>query len=364
MTGRPQAPQPAEEGRKWFASRPGPGPGSAPEPGAAPPAGPGSDISDITLLGRLSNPHPTERPAEPRPAESRAERPAESRPGEQAPGSRPADRPPERRRRPKPPMPGDRLVWPPPPPEDEDEDDEEDRSTQPFAAVRGPSLPLSARPGPGAAEPPAPAPEPPAAAPPVPQTAGLPEPAGAAPRPRRTALLTAGTVVAAALALGLPAWHGYTAYTAGRPDYLVHTVPPGQSRAVQHVAWRAEVEKAEHPSGRPAEPGRQWLRITVFRTPLDEEGVRRSGRPDFALQDREGRSWAVVEIREEPPLPEDQRPGGTYRYELFAEVPVAVADEVELHLRPSRHRDSPTPGASSREAEDAAERQEVLRFMR
>ncbi|WP_198167363.1 hypothetical protein, partial [Microbispora sp. ATCC PTA-5024] len=181
-------------------------------------------------------------------------------------------------------------------------------------------------------------------------------------------LVGAGAVVSAALAVGLPAWFAYGVYQYGRPADVVHLVKPGQPGVWQHVSWQVSLQRIPDPSGRSATPDRQWVKVIATRTALDAEGTIRHGAPEVTLTDTAGRTWRTEELSNDtPPDVKDNRVGTPYRMERVGVVPPAVADQVEVLLRPSAYRDVPGQSAddfmkaafSSTEKED-----QVLRFLR
>ncbi|GGK53889.1 hypothetical protein Ppa06_13760 [Planomonospora parontospora subsp. parontospora] len=243
----------------------------------------------------------------------------------------------------------DEQVWPPVP---RPVRESPGSSTQPFPAVPTPPLPRPASApargvpapvtaaSPVAAPNPAPAVPPPASPPDASRTSGeTPPTAGAAaPAPRRrTAPRIGGLLVAVALAVGIPTWDGYHYYrTRLYPALHFHSVEPGGSKTLMHVAWRAQVESADSlPGGGKAKPGRKWLKITVFRTSLDTEGVIRRGDPTIKAVHPDGRSWQVLVSDKDLPLEvKEHKIGTAYRYNAVSVVPQEVADEVELHVLP------------------------------
>ncbi|MCG5216944.1 hypothetical protein [Streptosporangium sp. KLBMP 9127] len=212
----------------------------------------------------------------------------------------------------------DQQVWPPRQAAPIELD--EDGSTQPFPAVSGVAPPPANRP-----EPPQPAPEAPA-----------PEKA----RPRRTGLRIALAAGLLAVAVAAPTIDGYLTMRVSQPADIIHTVPAGQALSFMHVSWKAAIERMEPPKGaRPAGPGRTWLKITVNRTALDHEGLLRSGDPEFQLKHDDGRTWMASVLDNNVPLETaDGKIGQSYQYNVISIVPIAVADQVRLHLRPSTYR--------------------------
>ncbi|GIH73042.1 hypothetical protein [Sphaerimonospora thailandensis] len=263
-------------------------------------------------------------------------------------------------------QPQDVRVWPP---------EREADSTQPFPALR--ATPLAASPSHGAPPPvgPAAVDTPPAEPPEVPGPAAEPPPAqlpspGDVPerKPRRTALLWSGAALSVALAVGLPGLFGYNVYKYGRPSDVIQIVDPGKAAGWQHVSWQATLEKISDPTGKPDTSDRQWMKAVVTRTALDSEGAIRHGSPKVRLTDDSGRIWFMEETdNETPPDTIDNKIGTPYRIELLGTVPVSIADEVELLVRPSSYRS--VPGQSAEDFTKAAFSSEekddhVLRFRR
>jgi hypothetical protein len=268
--------------------------------------------------------------------------------------------------------PQDRRVWPPEEPEGEGED----RSTQPFPAIReNRPLPMPLRrPAPQPREPEGPEAQEPDAQEPGVQEPGAQEPdaaEAAAPgrrSPRRGVLVGAGAVLSVALAVGIPGWFRYNVYTYGRPADHVHLVQPGQAGVLQHVSWQADLQRISDPSGKPETPGRQWVKVVATRTALDGEGAIRHGKPDITLTDRAGRTWHAEEISDNTPFDvKDNKVGTPYRMELLGVVPPAVADQVEVLLRPNPARDVPGQSVDDMMKSAAAsdeKNDQVLRFRR
>ncbi|MFB9878143.1 hypothetical protein ACFFMN_09400 [Planobispora siamensis] len=229
----------------------------------------------------------------------------------------------------------DQQVWPPPP---RPADDGPGTSTQPFPSIPSP-LP------PGFAAGTAPAFQPAGTAAPPSEdgseagTPAEPEEASpaAAPAPRRrTALRIAGTVVAVALAAGVPTLDDYLFYRLRYPVEQVHVVAAGATVKHKHVAWQVKVEPKDSVDGQAAKPGRKWLQITVVRTSLDQQGVLRRADPTIKVVHPDGRNWQALVSDHNLPLEAGEHKIGTpYRYNVVAVVPAAVAGEVEVQIIPS-----------------------------
>ncbi|MFF5211665.1 hypothetical protein [Streptosporangium sp. NPDC000396] len=167
-----------------------------------------------------------------------------------------------------------------------------------------------------------------------------PAPGAVPPSRRRTALRTGALVLAVALGVGIPTWHGYRLYRSGNPDYQIHTVAAGGTGTLMNVAWKVKVEQADSlPGARPIKADQQWLKITVTRTSLNTEGVMRRGEPDVKVEHPDGREWkAEIIERGLPPEVKDHKIGTGYDYDVISLVPKAVAGQVEVRVIPSTIR--------------------------
>lgn len=187
-------------------------------------------------------------------------------------------------------------------------------------------------------------------------------------RGRRFALQWAGALLATAVAIAAPGWFAYGVYEYGQPTDRIHLVQPGQQVTWQHVSWRVDVQRIANPSGKPDTSERQWVKVTATRTALDGEGAIRHGSPEIELKDQSDRSWRAEEVNDETPLETAENKVGTpYRIEFMGVVPAAVADKIEVHMRPSTYRD--VPGQSVADMTKASlasdeKQDQVLRFLR
>ena len=186
------------------------------------------------------------------------------------------------------------------------------------------------------------------------------------PRGRRIALQSAGALLAVAVAIGAPGWFMYNVYRSGQPSDRIQTVQPDQTATWQHVSWQVNVQQIPDPGGRPETSERRWLKVIATRTALDAEGAIRHGTPEIVLKDQSGRSWHVEVLKDEtPPETTENKVGAPYRIEFIGVVPPAVADKIEVHLRPSTARS--VPGQSVEDMMKASSSEEapnqVLRFL-
>jgi len=167
------------------------------------------------------------------------------------------------------------------------------------------------------------------------------------------------------LAIGVPTVDNYFLHKKLHPDDIVHVVEPGQSYTFKHVTWRAQIERMD-PLLKGLEPppeGRTWMQITVTRMAVDQEGASRSYEPDMELRDAQDRRWATQIVSNNVPLDlKDHRIGVGYHYTVISVVPTAVADEVELYLRPSIGRRDESVEEILKPSEET--RRDVLRFKR
>ncbi|MBO3747309.1 hypothetical protein J5X84_14620 [Streptosporangiaceae bacterium NEAU-GS5] len=177
-----------------------------------------------------------------------------------------------------------------------------------------------------------------------------------------------GALAAVALGAGLPTWVGYNVYANGRPDDHFETVQPGKAGAWQHVAWRVSVQRSNDAKCRSTTPDRVCLKIIVLRAALDQEGAIRHGQPEITTQDAAGRTWkALIDADETPTDTTDNIIGHSYRMDVYSMVPTAVADSVQVLLRPSTYRNVPGQDFDSflKDIEKSNEKNDhVLRFLR
>lgn len=187
------------------------------------------------------------------------------------------------------------------------------------------------------------------------------------PRGRRLALQSAGALLAVVVAIGLPGWFMYGVYRYGQMSDHIQTVQPGQTATWQHVSWQVSVQQIPDPGGKPDTSERRWLKIIATRTALDAEGAIRHGAPEIALKDQSGRSWHVEVLKDEtPPDTTENKVGTPYRIEFIGVVPPAVADKIEVHLRPSTARSVPGQSVADmmKASSDSEEKMDqVLRFL-
>ncbi len=192
-------------------------------------------------------------------------------------------------------------------------------------------------------------------------------PAGTPPKKPRTLLLGVGAVVALLIGVGAPTVDAYIYYKGGRPDETPHVVERGQALTFGHVSWKAAVEPMEAPKDSNPAPDRQWLKITVTRAAVDDDGAVMTAQPQLSMHDKQGRSWQTSIM--ESNVPTDKNPvGKPFTYTFASLVPKNVSDEVELHLEFSTtyRQDTPTEKLLeiTPELEAAAKRKDVLVFRR
>lgn len=185
---------------------------------------------------------------------------------------------------------------------------------------------------------------------------------------RRGVLIGAGAVLSVALAVGLPVWFRYNVYEYGQPADQVHLVQPGKAGVLQHVSWQVSLERIPDPTGKPDASDRQWMKVVATRTALDGEGATRHAPPEVSLTDRAGRTWHTEKLSDDTPIDvKDNRVGTPYRMELVGVVPPAVADQVEVLVRPNTSRDVPGQSVDDmmKSAAISTEKlDQVLRFRR
>ncbi|MER6951756.1 hypothetical protein ABT294_47845 [Nonomuraea sp. NPDC000554] len=225
--------------------------------------------------------------------------------------------------------------------------------------VADPTQPIQALPSAGPLPPSTPPPPPPG--PPTAETAAQP------PRRSRTLLLSVGAVAALVLGIGAPTVDRYIFFKSGRQTETRHEVQPGQSLTFEHVTWKSVIEPMETPQGSQHNtPDRQWLKITVTRTAADDTGAVLTAKPALTVQDPQQRTWQVEVVEDDIP-PEKNEVGKAYTYTAAAVVPKAVANEVQLHLKPdiTYRNDTPTDKLMQVNLEDSAKkRNDVLIFRR
>ncbi|MFI6797208.1 hypothetical protein [Streptosporangium canum] len=316
---------------------PPPTPPPAPGPHPAPPPAPGA-YTTPPPVPRGRPPMPENRPPAPaRPAPARTPGRRREAPRRRSGGTPPPQAPVDANWTPGPRRTfSDEQVWPPVP---KPAGEPPGASTQPFPAVPGPPLPRPVTPGilgagSGAAAEAAPGDR-------APATPG--EAAAAAPVPpprRRTALRVGGAVLAVAVAMGIPTWHGYVFYRSGNPAYQVHTVAAGDTGTLMNVAWKVGVEQTDSlPGARPIKADQRWLKIKVTRTSLNTEGVIRRGDPEIKVKHPDGRAWQTEVVDKSLPVEvKDHKVGVGYDYNVISLVPEQVAGEVEVEVLPSTIR--------------------------
>ncbi|WP_127939459.1 hypothetical protein [Nonomuraea polychroma] len=174
-------------------------------------------------------------------------------------------------------------------------------------------------------------------------------------------------LVAFVLAMAIPTGDQYLFYKSGQPDDVVHEVPKGQEKAFEHVSWKTSIEPMV-PAPSNTTPDKQWLKITITRKALDDTGKVLTAKPELFLRDKQERTWQVEVMEDNTPVGEDGVVGRPYSYIAGAVVPKAVADEVELHLRPNTTYRSDTPTEKlleiKPEEEEKTKHKDVLVFKR
>ncbi|GAA4596079.1 hypothetical protein GCM10023194_67250 [Planotetraspora phitsanulokensis] len=240
---------------------------------------------------------------------------------------------------------GDLRVWPAP-------SEEEHTMTVPFPAVPGTRVELPAhyrRPSQAAAP--------------------APPPRTSMSRGKRRALLGSGAFLSVVAAVALPGWFAYGVYQYGRPSDHIHIVKPGQAATWQHVSWKVSLAPIPDPvpSAKP-DASRQWMKVVVTRTALDEEGTIRHYPPEVRLTDKSGRLWLAEVVNETTPNePQANKIGTPYQIDLMGVVPPSVAGQVEVLLRPSISRDVPGQSVADMMKESVTTEEksdQVLRFVR
>ncbi|MET7338059.1 hypothetical protein [Nonomuraea sp. NPDC005650] len=348
--GRPYAPGPAHtQGPTYDQGGPAPAQGPAQGHGPAHARGPAYDQRPAHDQGPAQARGPARRPGLP------------PRPTPQQPRARHAAQQ------------VDQQVWPPASREPAG------GATQPLPAVQ---VPVSTSPPQGATTPhprhqnPPPPQE--AQEAPGPETAsGTPQDSppgsrrGAAPggRKKRTVLVAVAAVVVSLVTMGAQSYDGYLFFEKTTTKETKETVVPvGQAARVKNIEWRATVTRIKMPEGLPYGPEVAALRVDITKKVLDAGSATKTGLfTEAKLEDRTGRSWVVNIDPQANDRPTDRlEVGKEYKILAAAVVPTAVADEVELSLRPSNYRsDTPTADLFKRDTVNKLEEDvDVLRFKR
>ncbi len=143
-------------------------------------------------------------------------------------------------------------------------------------------------------------------------------------------------------------------------------VAAGQAATVNNVEWKASIKPFKPEGNGGYGPEVTWLQVDITKKAVDESSATLTALPsELRLEDRAGRTWAV-EIASDAERPTDRlEVGKEYKITAGAIVPTAVANEVELMLRPSNYRsDTPTDQLLTRENAERSRNPEVLRFRR
>ncbi|MEV0622926.1 hypothetical protein AB0I81_57080 [Nonomuraea sp. NPDC050404] len=179
-------------------------------------------------------------------------------------------------------------------------------------------------------------------APPSPPAGGTDEERAATPPPRRPRTVLLGVSVAAALLIGIgaPTVDAILFYRSGQPSDIEHVVAAGKELTFEHVSWKAGVAPMQAPET--STPDKAWLKVTIVRKGVDETGIKLTGIPELEMRDGEDRSWKV-EITNHDVATDDAEVNKPYTIEAATVVPKAVADKVELRLRPNTTYRSDTP---------------------
>ncbi|MFI7134925.1 hypothetical protein ACIBQ1_55325 [Nonomuraea sp. NPDC050153] len=188
-------------------------------------------------------------------------------------------------------------------------------------------------------------------------------------RRKRTVLVAVAAVVVSLVTVGVQSYDGYLFFEKTTTKETKETVVPvGQAARVKNIEWRATVTRIKMPEGLPYGPEVTALRVDITKKVLDAGSATKTGLfTEAKLEDRTGRTWVVNIDQQTSDRPTDRlEVGKEYKILAAAVVPTAVANEVELSLRPSNYRsDTPTADLFKRDTVSKLEGDvDVLRFKR